>query len=220
MNCQTTFYNIVLNIINTVLSLLGVGLIALSVYELNISTPGTFEHIAVIIQIFIGSFLILTSFLGCFGACRESLGLIWSYGLCVVFLLTFQIYILVVAHTTDYKRNATDDLIKLWQNYPVNVERIAEVEQNYYCCGKNSTQDYISMGKFIPTSCYQNYERIDSKRYTKSCLEAVQENAAKSAHIGSSVKWTLFLFEVLALGIASLLGINLRNERRRRLFEN
>uniref|UniRef100_A0A1B0AAV8 Tetraspanin n=1 Tax=Glossina pallidipes TaxID=7398 RepID=A0A1B0AAV8_GLOPL len=168
MNCQTTFYNIVLNIINTVLSLLGVGLIALSVYELNISTPGTFEHIAVIIQIFIGSFLILTSFLGCFGACRESLGLIWSY----------------------------------------------------YCCGKNSTQDYISMGKFIPTSCYQNYERIDSKRYTKSCLEAVQENAAKSAHIGSSVKWTLFLFEVLALGIASLLGINLRNERRRRLFEN
>uniref|UniRef100_A0A1A9W165 Uncharacterized protein n=1 Tax=Glossina brevipalpis TaxID=37001 RepID=A0A1A9W165_9MUSC len=76
------------------------------------------------------------------------------------------------------------------------------------------------MRKPIPKSCYQNYERIDSKRYTQNCLEAVQQNAAKGAHIGSSVKWTLFLFELLALGITSLLGINLRNERRRQLFEN
>lgn len=58
--------------------LLGIGLIALSVYELNASTPGTFEHVAIVVQIFIGSFVILTSFMGCIGACRYSSSLIWS----------------------------------------------------------------------------------------------------------------------------------------------
>lgn len=36
------------------------------------------QHISIVIQIFIGSFVVLTSFLGCFGLCRESLGLTWS----------------------------------------------------------------------------------------------------------------------------------------------
>ncbi|XP_075166521.1 tetraspanin 42En isoform X2 [Haematobia irritans] len=168
MSCQLSFYKVLLSIVNTVLSLLGIGLIALSVYELNSSTPGTFEHVAVVVQIFIGSFVILTSFTGCIGACRHSLSLVWSYR----------------------------------------------------CCGRNGSRDYQPIIGSIPKKCYLNQERTSQNLFKDGCLDIVVENASKNSHIGLTVKWIIFFLELCALGLASLLGINLRNKRRRGQFVN
>uniref|UniRef100_A0A1I8Q9D2 Uncharacterized protein n=1 Tax=Stomoxys calcitrans TaxID=35570 RepID=A0A1I8Q9D2_STOCA len=220
MNCQLSFYKVLLSIINTVLSLLGIVLIALSVYELNSSTPGTFEHVAVVVQIFIGSFIILTSFTGCIGACRHSLSLVWSYAMCIGFLVAFQVYIIVAAHSTDYAANARNDFDKLWSNYTMNMDRISGIETSYHCCGRNSPKDYEPTGGPIPKNCYLKEERSSENLFKEGCLEVVVENASKNGHIGLTIKWIIFLLELCALGIASLLGINLRNKRRREQFEN
>ncbi|XP_046811215.1 protein late bloomer [Lucilia cuprina] len=220
MSCQLSFYKVLLSILNTVLSLLGIGLIALSVYELNSSKPGTFEHVAIVVQIFIGSFVILTSFLGCIGACRHSSSLIWSYAMCMVFLLAFQIYIIVAAHSTDYVENARNNFNNLWSNYTLNAEQIIETEKKYHCCGKNGSQDYILMGRSIPKNCYENEERLPINLFTENCLDIVERNASKSGRIGLAIKWILFFLELCALGLSSLMGINLRNTHRREQFRN
>ncbi|XP_075166520.1 tetraspanin 42En isoform X1 [Haematobia irritans] len=220
MSCQLSFYKVLLSIVNTVLSLLGIGLIALSVYELNSSTPGTFEHVAVVVQIFIGSFVILTSFTGCIGACRHSLSLVWSYAMCIGFLLVFQIYIIVAAHSTDYVANARNDFDNLWSNYTLNEDRISGIETSYRCCGRNGSRDYQPIIGSIPKKCYLNQERTSQNLFKDGCLDIVVENASKNSHIGLTVKWIIFFLELCALGLASLLGINLRNKRRRGQFVN
>ncbi|KAM7342767.1 tetraspanin 42En [Cochliomyia hominivorax] len=220
MSCQLSCYKILLSILNTVLSLLGIGLIALSVYELNSSTPDTFEHVAIVVQIFIGSFVILTSFMGCIGTCRYSSSLIWSYAMCMVFLLAFQIYIIVAAHSTDYVENARNNFNNLWSNYTLNSEQIIDMEKKYHCCGKNSSHDYIPMGRSIPKSCYQNEVKSAENLFTKSCLEIIEETAFKNGQIGLAIKWILFFLELCALGLSSLMGINLRNTHRREQFRN
>ncbi|XP_005179695.2 protein late bloomer [Musca domestica] len=220
MSCQLSFYKVLLSIVNTVLSLLGIGLIALSVYELNSSTPGTFEHVAVVVQIFIGSFIILTSFTGCIGTCRHSLSLVWSYVMCVGFLLAFQLYIIVAAHSTDYVLNARNDFNNLWSNYTLNEDRISSIETSNHCCGRNNSLDYEHIVGAIPKKCYLNQERTLENLFKDGCLEVLEENASKNSQIGLTVKWIIFFLELCALGLASLLGINLRNKRRRKQFEN
>ncbi|CAD7013400.1 unnamed protein product [Ceratitis capitata] len=198
--------------------LLGIGLIALSVYELNTSTPGTMQHISIVIQIFIGSFVVLTSFLGCFGLCRVSLGLTWSYVICMLILLTFQIYLITVAGVTDYVQNTTDHLNKLWSNVTVNAAEIAQVEQQYECCGKLGSKDYILLERRIPKNCYRNFSGQESDLFKESCLTVLQGMARKCGSTGLAIKLTLFGFEVVALFFAGFMGITIRNMRRRDQF--
>lgn len=48
--------------------------------------------------------------------------------MCIGFLLAFQIYIIVAAHSTDYILNARNDLDNLWANYTLNEDRISSIE--------------------------------------------------------------------------------------------
>lgn len=49
--------------------------------------------------------------------------------MCMVFLLAFQIYIIVAAHSTDYVENARNNFNNLWSNYTLNVEQIIDTEK-------------------------------------------------------------------------------------------
>ncbi|XP_036343863.1 protein late bloomer-like [Rhagoletis pomonella] len=218
MALKMSILKAILAFVNTMLPLLGIGLIALSVYDLNTSTPGTMQHISIVIQIFIGSFVVLTSFLGCFGLCRESLGLTWSYVSCMLILVTFQIYLIVVAGVTDYVQNTTDHFDMLWSNVTVNAAEIAQIEQQYECCGKSGTIDYLQLDKRIPKNCYRNFSGAENDLFTESCLKLLQEMARKSDSTGLAIKLTLFGFEILGLFFSGLLGITIRNKRRRDQF--
>ncbi|EDW05000.1 GH10364 [Drosophila grimshawi] len=129
MSCGVQCQKAVLIALNVLLSLIGVTLIALSVYEMNSVSSGSFEHIAIVAQIFVGSFVVLSSFLGCFAAVRLSLSLIWSYVSCILILIGLQVYIIVAAHVTDYVERARDDFVALWEYQRRNTERIAILEQ-------------------------------------------------------------------------------------------
>ncbi|XP_030387911.1 protein late bloomer [Scaptodrosophila lebanonensis] len=218
MACRITFLKAILIILNVLLSLIGVALIALSVFELNNTTPGSFEHIAVVVQIFVGSFVILTSFLGCFAAGRISLGLIWSYVICLAILLSLQIYIIAAAHSTDYVQRARSDYLALWADRRHNSERLAYIEQRYTCCGSTGPQDYILLGSGIPLNCYKNLERSSSNLFSAGCLESVQAHATDNVTNGLIIKWLLFIVEMTSLGIATHLGITVRNKLRRERF--
>ncbi|KAH8236967.1 hypothetical protein KR038_001145 [Drosophila bunnanda] len=218
MACRTSFLKGVLIILNVLLSLLGVTLIALSIYELNSSTPGTFEHIAIVVQIFVGTFVVLTSFLGCFAAARDSLGLVWSFVICLLILLCLQIYIIAAAHSTDYVERSKSDFLAIWADQKANVQRISLIEQKYSCCGQSGAHDYILLGRGIPINCYRALERQGDSLFTQGCLEAVQDHATDNVAIGLVIKWLLLLVELAALGAATYLGITVRNELRRERF--
>ncbi|KAL7736652.1 hypothetical protein ACLKA6_015287 [Drosophila palustris] len=218
MGCRISFLKTLLIILNVLLSLIGVTLIALSVFELNSSTPGTFEHIAVVVQIFVGSFVVLSSFLGCFAAGRVSLGLIWSFVTCMLILISLQIYIIAAAHSTDYVQRARTDFLALWADQRRGIERIEYLEQNYACCGKNGPQDYILQGGAYPLSCYRNKERIYSQLFSGGCVEAVEAHATENVTNGLIIKWLLLVVELCALISATHLGITVRNKLRRERF--
>ncbi|KAH8267149.1 hypothetical protein KR018_012427 [Drosophila ironensis] len=218
MACHTSFVKAVLIILNVLLSLIGVTLIALSIYELNSSTPGTFEHIAIVVQIFVGTFVVLTSFLGCFATARGSLGLIWSYVMCLLILLCLQIYIIAAAHSTDYVERSKRDFLALWSDQRAHAERIALIEQKYTCCGQSGGHDYILLGRGIPINCYKNFERHEDYLFTEGCLQAVQAHATDNVAIGLIIKWLLLVVELAALGAATHLGITVRNKLRRERF--
>ncbi|XP_017050171.1 protein late bloomer [Drosophila ficusphila] len=218
MACHTSFLKAVLIILNVLLSLIGVTLIALSVYELNSSTPGTFEHIAIVVQIFVGTFVVLTSFLGCFAAAKISLGLVWSYVICLLILLCLQIYIIAAAHSTDYVERSKRDFLAIWADPKANEERISLIEQKYSCCGQLGGHDYILMGRGIPTNCYKGFRRHEDYLFPEGCLQAVQAHATDNVAIGLIIKWLLLLVEFAALGAATHLGITVRNKLRRERF--
>ncbi|XP_017077645.2 protein late bloomer [Drosophila eugracilis] len=218
MACPTSFLKGVLIVLNVLLSLIGVTLIALSVYELNSSTPGTFEHIAIVVQIFVGTFVVLTSFLGCFATARVSLGLVWSYVICLLILLCLQIYIIAAAHSTDYVERSKKDFLALWADPKANAERISIIEQKYSCCGQMGSHDYVLMGRGIPISCFKAFERLAEYLFTDGCLQAVQAHATDNVAIGLIIKWLLLLVEFAALGAATHLGITVRNKLRRERF--
>ncbi|EDV59738.1 protein late bloomer [Drosophila erecta] len=218
MACRTSFLKAVLIALNVLLSLIGVTLIALSVYELNSSTPGTFEHIAIVVQIFVGTFVVLTSFLGCFASARVSLGLVWSYVICLLILLCLQIYIIAAAHSTDYVERSRKDFLASWADQRDSVERIALLEQRYSCCGQSGARDYVLMGRGIPLSCYRAQERRENSLFAAGCLQAVQAHATDNVTIGLIIKWLLLLVEFAALGAATHLGITVRNKLRRERF--
>ncbi|XP_064540360.1 protein late bloomer [Drosophila montana] len=204
--------------LNVLLSLVGVTLIALSLYELDNVTPGSFQHIAIVVQIFVGSFVVLSSFLGCFAGARVSLGLIWSFVSCMLILIGLQIYIIVAAHVTDYVERSRADFLSLWSDPRRNVDRISYLEQRYTCCGQSGPHDYILQGSAFPLSCYGNKERVQSQLFSGGCLEAVQAHATDNVVNGLIIKWLLFLLELGALGTASHLGITVRNKLRRERF--
>ncbi|XP_037715208.1 protein late bloomer [Drosophila subpulchrella] len=218
MACRESFIKAILIILNVLLSLIGVTLIALSVYELNSSTPGTFEHIAIVVQIFVGTFVVLTSFLGCFATARVSLGLVWSYVICLLILLCLQIYIIAAAHSTDYVERSRRDFLALWADQKANGERISLIEQKYSCCGQLGPHDYILMGRAIPNNCYKAFQRHGDYLFTEGCLQAVQAHATDNVAVGLIIKWLLLLVEFAALGAATYLGITVRNKLRRERF--
>ncbi|XP_034654368.1 protein late bloomer [Drosophila subobscura] len=218
MACRVSFLKTLLIILNVLLSLIGVTLIALSVYELNSSTPGTFEHIAIVIQIFVGSFVILTSFLGCFATARVSLGLVWTYVICLLILLCLQIYIIAAAHSTNYVERSRSEFLALWSDPKGNAERLSLIEQKYSCCGQLGAHDYILLGRGIPTNCYQDFDRQQDNLFTEGCLAAVQVHANDNVAIGLVIKWLLLVVEFAALAAATHLGITVRNKLRRERF--
>ncbi|XP_062129870.1 protein late bloomer [Drosophila sulfurigaster albostrigata] len=218
MACRTSFLKAILIILNVLLSLIGVTLIALSVYELNSSSPGTFEHIAIVVQIFVGSFVVLSSFLGCFAAGRVSLGLIWSFVSCMLLLIGLQIYIIAAAHSTDYVQRARTDFLALWTDQRRSIERIAYLEHKYSCCGQDGPQDYILQGGAYPLSCYKNRERVQSQLFGEGCLVAVEAHATDNVMNGLIIKWLLLVVELLALISATHLGVTVRNKLRRERF--
>lgn len=138
--------------------------------------------------------------------------------MCIGFLLVFQIYIIVAAHSTDYILNARNDLDNLWANYTLNEDRISSIEisvniyqpipskrtfqliflisiQNH-CCGRNNSRDYEPIIGKIPKTCYLNQERTSENLFKEGCLDIVAENASKNGQIGLTVKWIIFFLEV------------------------
>lgn len=218
MACRISFLKTLLIILNVLLSLIGVTLIALSVFELNSSSPRTFEHIAIVVQIFVGSFVVLSSILGCFAAGHVALGLIWSFVTCMLLLISLQIYIIAAAHSTDYVQRARTDFLSLWADQGHNIKRIAYLEQKYSCCGQNGPQDYILQGGAYPLSCYRNQERTYSQLFSVGCVEAVERHATDNVIDGLIIKWLLFVVELCALISATHLGITVRNKLRRERF--
>ncbi|XP_067634270.1 protein late bloomer isoform X2 [Eurosta solidaginis] len=176
------------------------------------------QHISIVIQIFVGSFVVLTSFLGCFGLCGASFSLTWTYITCIILLLTLQTYLITVAGVTNYVKNTTNHLDKLWSNVTLNAAEIAKIEQQYECCGKSGTRDYLKLDKRIPKNCYRNFSGAQNDLYTVGCLQPLQEMARKSKSTGLIIKLTLFGFEMLALFASFFMGITIRNVRRRELF--
>ncbi|KAH8371788.1 hypothetical protein KR093_008851 [Drosophila rubida] len=253
MACRISFLKAILIVLNVLLSvrmrnislitftmgtvrsqLIGVTLIALSVFELNASSPGTFEHIAIVVQIFVGSFVVLSSFLGCFAAGRVSLGLIWSFVTCMLLLISLQIYIIAAAHSTNYVQRARTDFLALWADQRRSIERVAYLEHKvdlrctkqrallnctilfqYSCCGQNGPQDYILQGGAYPLSCYRNRERVQSQLFGEGCLEAVEAHATDNVINGLIIKWLLLLFALIS---ATHLGVTVRNKLRRERF--
>ncbi|KAH8415952.1 hypothetical protein KR222_004755 [Zaprionus bogoriensis] len=216
MACRVSVLKGILIALNVLLSLIGVALIALSVLELNHSSPRTWEHIVIVVQIFVGSFVVLSSFLGCFAAARVSLGLIWSFASCMLILIGLQIYIIADAHSKNYVQQARTDLLALWADQRRSAKRIAYLEQRYACCGIDGPQDYILQGGAIPSTCYRNLERIQVQLFGEGCLDAVETHAEDNVMIGLIVKWLLFALG--ALVSATHLGITVRNKLRRERF--
>lgn len=142
-----------------------------------------------------------------------------QYVICMLILLTFQIYLITVAGVTDYVQNTTDHLNKLWSNVTVNAAEIAQVEQQvsyvkkiknkfnslclwiylclqYECCGKLGSKDYILLERRIPKNCYRNFSGQESDLFKESCLTVLQGMARKCGSTGLAIKLTLFGFEV------------------------
>ncbi|XP_017868226.1 PREDICTED: protein late bloomer [Drosophila arizonae] len=209
---------VLLIVLNVLLTLVGIAFIAFSVYELNNVSAGTFQHVAIVVQIFVGTFVVLSSFLGCFAGARLSLSLIWSFVSCMLILIGLQVYIIVAAHVTDYVERSRTDFMALWADQRRSKERIAFIEQKYTCCGQSGPQDYILQGVGFPLSCYDDKERLQSKLHGNGCLEAVQSHATDNLIYGLISKWLLFALELGALGAATHLGITVRNKQRRERF--
>ncbi|XP_039747491.1 23 kDa integral membrane protein-like [Pararge aegeria] len=181
--------------------------------------------------------LVVTAVLGCIGALREHVKILYVYACFLIFLVSVD---LVVAAGGALLNNWVSGPSKLrahfYTNSTVDDERPSHLiywdtlQAENKCCGVDGPEDYSLLQRDIPTSCCARAHPLregDARRhfhseclnnksyYLRGCEEILKQKLALTGKIFISTGALFLLLEITSVILALWMARTVRTERRR-----
>ncbi|CAH8490115.1 unnamed protein product [Schistosoma margrebowiei] len=181
-------------IMNTICLLCSVALIGTGVYiQVKFSQYGDNLHnvwqALPITIIIIGAVVLIVSFLGCCGAIKENVYMLYLYSFLLVVLLVSELAIPIVAFV--YRQEIDERLEKSMTSAINNPTKEVTlfmdlIQSSFQCCGVKSSEDYT---KGAPKSC-----KKDGKVFKEGCVSV----------FAAFLKRNLIIIACVAFGVCFL----------------
>ncbi|XP_021185379.1 23 kDa integral membrane protein isoform X2 [Helicoverpa armigera] len=182
-----------------------------------------------------GVALVVTAVLGCVGALREHVRLLYVHAGFFIFLVAVELVVGVGGAVLSAWVGGSSELrVQFYRNTTVEDETARyhsfwdDLQSDYQCCGVDGPQDYAIIHRDIPASCCARAHPLreggarrhlhancitDRSYYMRGCEEALRQKKAFKGNIfiSTGIIFTLILCIVLALWMAR----TVRSERRK-----
>ncbi|XP_013098695.1 protein late bloomer [Stomoxys calcitrans] len=207
MGCATTTVKIASIIFNIILAIFAIGCII----GISFNPDAMREDIAIGAYIAC-SLIVFFAFLGCFAAIRESVCLTATCAVFLLVLAALQIALTCIGMSDTGVRSGVDTVNKAWE-----ANAMDEIQREHECCGKVSPNDYITLNKAVPKSCYFDEDEANSL-FHEGCKDKLQQYYDNESYFFAIASWSLVVFEIIGFLLALFLVINFRNTQRRMQF--
>ncbi|TPP57640.1 23 kDa integral membrane protein [Fasciola gigantica] len=204
LKCSVFVFNIICLL--CALLLIGVGAyvqVKFSAYGPELQKVWQAAPIAILV---LGGIILLVSFLGCCGAIRENVCMLYMYGVLLALLLIGEIVVAILAIV--YKDKIDEKVKQVLSQYVQDYDDVDEIarsidviQQNFQCCGANGPEDYHRAAG-IPESCKSSL----MVPYTRGCTEAFGQFLKSNLVIVACVAFGVCFIQLLSTIIAFCLG--------------
>lgn len=212
--CLLIFFNIIFAISGIIILAAGIRAEVNSYPYMDLH-DSNFYTSAPVVLIVVGLFIFIVSFLGCYGAAKESNCMLMTFAglLLIIFVTELGVGIAGYMQHTSLEENVLKNLNETMKDY--NTDNAVKtkfdiIQTDLQCCGINSPADWPSNGMTIPQSCCTGLE-INKAGTTATCTT----DMPNFHHMGCAEPLTAFLRSIatvlggVALGIAfiQLIGV-------------
>ncbi|KAH8372768.1 hypothetical protein KR009_004597 [Drosophila setifemur] len=186
MGCTSGCVKCFLNVLNTLNALVGLSLIAIATIGLEKSP---LAYIAFLYSL--GGLVFVSAILGCCGICQENVCMTATYG----FILLAQLIISLLGSfgfkfSEGYiEKFAADEVQMRWEQELVEPGAMDIYQKVYECCGRNSPDDYVSIGRItLPPSCYPQ-ENTQLPHFLIGCVQKSSQNFVVLFNYANDTHW-------------------------------
>ncbi|XP_038052434.1 CD63 antigen-like isoform X1 [Patiria miniata] len=234
--CGAKLSKMVLFVFNSILWLVAIALIALGGYV--VARPADYGaffgdsantlNIACGVIIAVGCLVFLLAFAGCFGACKESAGMLKIYIAVLLLLVILEIVggILALVFRNSIEKTATDVWkeqmnLKTAEYVKDKPDFVDTIQLAFKCCGSSDYKSWkntafqnntVNAGLYVPASCCKTYEAgcndattggddiaDDTAIYLEGCTDEVVNFFKDNFLIIGAVALGLVAAEILAM---------------------
>ncbi|XP_063359756.1 23 kDa integral membrane protein-like [Cydia amplana] len=185
----------------------------------------------------LGLCLVVTAVLGCIGALREHVKILYVHACFFIFLVSVEVVVGVgAAVLSAWVGGGSEMRIQFYRNSTIDDEVVSH--RNYWdnlqsenqCCGVDGPQDYAIIHRDIPPSCCARAHGLreggarrhlhatcltDRSYYTRGCEEAMRQKKALKGNIFITTGVVFALLEILCIILALWMARTIRVERRK-----
>ncbi|XP_045445675.1 23 kDa integral membrane protein-like [Melitaea cinxia] len=230
-----------LALFNIIFILFGLALMAISVINMRERKTKP-EHSALSRGVLsflltLGLGLMVTAVLGCVGALRENIKILYVHACFLIFLVSVEVIIGVGSAVLSAFVGGSSELrVQFYKNSTVEDESSNHqpfwdnLQSENQCCGVDGPQDYAILDRDIPASCCSRAHPLreggarrhlhsscinDKSYYTRGCEEVLREKKSLKGNIFITTGVIFILLEIVCIILAMWMARSVRNERRK-----
>ncbi|XP_065184098.1 CD151 antigen-like [Sycon ciliatum] len=141
----------------------------------------------VALAIVVGVLLVMVGFFGIGGLCCKNKCMLKTFIIFLVLLMVLEITMMVLAFVyrdqgeTSARDGIRTAMVKAYgpQSDSKTMKALDKLQQEFECCGSNSSTDYINANLFIPAACCKDQPAVCTYPYQKGCSNAMFEKFQK-----------------------------------------
>lgn len=185
----------------------------------------------------VGLALVVTAILGCIGALRENIKILYVHACFLIFLVSLEVIVGVGgAVLSAWVGGGSELRMQFYKNTTVvddgsNLKMFwNNLQSENQCCGVDGPQDYAVLDLDVPTSCCARAHPLreggarrhlhstclsDKSYYMRGCEEVLRQKKSLKGKIFISTGVLFTLLEIICIILAIWMARSVRNERRK-----
>jgi len=216
MDCGTSLVKYILFIFNAIVLVISIecAFFCMVILKTIGELEGNGEAVLPVFLLVLCSIAIFISILGCYGACQKSIFITRSYAviLLIQIILHLTLFVLMSTNKEQVEQFVGDAIDYAWNSSHKEGGTFDTIQKWFYCCGRDSPNDYNEVGHTKPSSCY-NGTHAESSLY-KGCNDKIIKYMylATDKFVVISVISLQLIFFIFSCCFANSLGVYKRQK--------